>query len=223
MKTLTCNIHLLPTENYSPIVHSTNKYGGLFKSEYYSPMKDMGDSYQHLYLTIPQQEGVEISKIKENDWYINNDILFKADFFFDEGNNPNLNKRNEKIIATTNRELKVKGEQAGENAWFFPLPSIPKAFIEYFIEQYNKGNVVKTVEVEIRDNYCQQQNSEIEIVIPEIKVENNEVSIVIPTVNQEELHTKKDYLLKLRMLEATILAYPYRDEKYDKYFGIKRI
>lgn len=35
------NIHILPTDNYSPLVYSTNKYGGLFLSKYYSPTKDM--------------------------------------------------------------------------------------------------------------------------------------------------------------------------------------
>ncbi len=40
----------------------------------------------------------------------------------------------------------------------------------------------------------------------------------MPTVNQ-----KKEYLLKLQMLEAKILAYPFRNKEYDKYFGIERI
>ena len=41
---------LIPTDKWAPLVISTNKRaGGIFKSEYYSPMKDMGDSYQQLY------------------------------------------------------------------------------------------------------------------------------------------------------------------------------
>ena len=62
------NIHILPTENYSPLVHSTSRYGGFFKSEHYSPMKEMGDSYQHIYITSDE-------KIKEGDWFMDVDEL----------------------------------------------------------------------------------------------------------------------------------------------------
>jgi hypothetical protein len=49
------NIHIIPTDNYSPLVYSTNKYGGYFLSRYYSPMKDMGDSYQNIYITSDEE------------------------------------------------------------------------------------------------------------------------------------------------------------------------
>ena len=49
------NIHLISTDNYSQLVNSTSKYGGLFLSKYYSPMKDMGDSYQNIYITSDEE------------------------------------------------------------------------------------------------------------------------------------------------------------------------
>ncbi len=55
------NVHILPTDNYSPLVYSTSKYGGLFLSKYYSPMKNMGDSYQNIYITSDEE-------IKEGDY-----------------------------------------------------------------------------------------------------------------------------------------------------------
>ena len=53
-----------------------------------------------------------------------------------------------KIIATTDISLTVKAEQAGENVWFNPLPQPTQSFIEKYIEEYNKGNVITDVLVE---------------------------------------------------------------------------
>ena len=96
------NIHLLPTDNYSPLVNSTNKYGGLFLSKYYSPMKDMGDSYQHIYIT-------DDSEIKVGDWCIDKyNVVYKqeTDKIFTEFTG------SKKIILTTDQDLIKDGVQA---------------------------------------------------------------------------------------------------------------
>ena len=106
-----CQVHMLPTKNHSHIVHSTSKYGGLFKSEYYSPMLDMGDSYQHLYFTTDEE-------IKEGDWY----LFFATGLDYaelmqcrdkEEANRCNnhffIKRQCKKIIATTNSELWFMG------------------------------------------------------------------------------------------------------------------
>ena len=110
------NIHLLPTANYSPLVNSTNKYGGLFLSRHYFPMKDMGDSYQHIYIT-------DDSEIKVGDWCIDKyNVVYKqeTDKIFTEFTG------SKKIILTTDQDLIKDGVQAIEDEflqWFVKNPS----------------------------------------------------------------------------------------------------
>jgi len=109
------NIHVLPTNNYAPLVHSTNKYGGYFKSEHYSPMKEMGDSYQHIYITIDEEikEGDWVYCLTENRVLISNVSYSKLDDRF-------------KIILTTDNDLIKDGVQAIDDEfleWFVKNPS----------------------------------------------------------------------------------------------------
>ena len=109
------NIHVLPTDNYSPLVHSTNKYGGYFKSEHYSPMKEMGDSYQNIYITIDEEikEGDWVYCLTENTVLISNVSYSKLDDRF-------------KIILTTDNDLIKDGVQAIDDEfleWFVKNPS----------------------------------------------------------------------------------------------------
>jgi hypothetical protein len=93
------NIHVLPTDNYSPLVHSTSKYGGYFLSKYYSPMKHMGDSFQHIYITNDEV-------IKQGDWciYHSGEVIQ----YLVKLNTDNLKK----IILTTDQDLIKDGVQA---------------------------------------------------------------------------------------------------------------
>jgi hypothetical protein len=116
------NIHLLPTENYSDLVHSTNKYGGYFLSRHYSPMKNMGDSYQNIYITSDEE-------IKEGDWIYRRKSLYetiqKATFPL------NLTSVNKKIILTTDQSL--DGVEAITDEfleWFVKNPSCEEVEVE---------------------------------------------------------------------------------------------
>jgi hypothetical protein len=117
------NIHLLPTANYSPLVNSTNKYGGLFLSRHYFPMKDMGDSYQHIYIT-------DDSEIKVGDWCIDKyNVVYKqeTDKIFTEFTG------SKKIILTTDQDLIKDGVQPIDNTfleWFVNNPSCESVKIE---------------------------------------------------------------------------------------------
>lgn len=114
------------------------------------------DKYQHIYILSDED-------IKEGDWYIHfntytkESSLFKSDDKFNEGNNPNIiDKRdfvyeywNKKIIATTDTSLKIHHFNKGvfKNLEYL-LPQPSQEFIEKYIEEYNKGNVISSVEVE---------------------------------------------------------------------------
>jgi len=109
------NLHLISTDKYSPLAYSTNGGGHLFKSEHYSPMKEMGDSYKNIYITSDEEikvgdwvycniEGFEpVLKQKVNPMEVNNNLLMK------------------KIIVTTDQSLDG-------------IQSIDDEFLEWFVK-----------------------------------------------------------------------------------------
>jgi len=155
-----CEVIMLPTDKWSPVVHSTNKYGGLFKSEHYSPMKDMGDSYQHLYI-------VSNDKIKEGDWVISSTNTIIQCMYPENIHHKDIKK----IIATTDNSL-------NQDIIARPYPlvySIPQQFIDQYINEYNRGNIITKVLVEVEMWAHSEEN-------PQWKVklnQDNEVSILI--------------------------------------------
>ena len=141
------NIHLLPTDNYAPLVHSTNKYGGYFKSEHYSPMKEMGDSYQHIYITSNEE-------IKEGDWVFNFEYIYIVQYDSKKHDSKFWYK---KIILTTDQDLIKDGVQA-----------IDDEFLEWFV----KNPSCEYINVELKDGWCLKEaktipNSFYKIIIPQ--------------------------------------------------------
>jgi hypothetical protein len=124
------NIHIIPTDNYSDLVHSTNKYGGYFLSRHYSPMKGMGDSYQNIYITSDEE-------IKEGDWgYIQfegGNIKLVGKYFADDW---------KKIILTTDQDLIKDGVQAIDDEfleWFVKNPSCEEIEVKKGIDSGVNG------------------------------------------------------------------------------------
>lgn len=107
----------------------------------------------HLFILSDEEIGTD-------DWYVHHNIklntfsLFKADAVFNEGNNPNtidsrkyvLPYKNYKVIATTDSSL-VVGELSAK-LYGNRLPDIPTSFIQFYIQEYNKGKAPVDVEVE---------------------------------------------------------------------------
>ena len=127
------NIHVLPTDKYSDLVYSTNKYGGYFLSKHYSPMKDMGDSYQNIYITSDEE-------IKEGDWYWLEKIgRIGSESGVYKSSNVKVSKLNtlasncQKIILTTDHDLIQDDVQAIDDEfleWFVKNPSCEKVEVE---------------------------------------------------------------------------------------------
>ena len=147
-------IILLPTNDKYSII-------GLYKDTrnlVYNKRNDIPRGMmQHLYLISNEQ-------IREGSWYLANNTIIKADDKFDEGNNPNQNKRNKLIIATTNRKLgmSINGDSLiekmkdysdymnnGKHDNMLPQPS--QQFIQEYIDAYNSDNTIKWVNVEYED------------------------------------------------------------------------
>ena len=121
------NIHILPTENYSPLVHSTSRYGGFFKSEHYSPMKEMGDSYQHIYIT--SDEEVKDVRTHKGKWQLEKgNILNKFPNYLTDLSECKL------VILTTDQDLINDGVQAIDDEfleWFIKNPSCEEVEVDF--------------------------------------------------------------------------------------------
>ena len=121
------NIHILPTENYSPLVHSTSRYGGFFKSEHYSPMKEMGDSYQHIYIT--SDEEIKDVRTHKGKWQLEKgNILNKFPNYLTDLSECKL------VILTTDQDLIKDGVQAIDDEfleWFVKNPSCEEIEIDF--------------------------------------------------------------------------------------------
>jgi hypothetical protein len=109
---------------------------------------------QHLYILSDEE-------IKEGDWFVGfadgsiKPFVMQADESTVEINNWQLNKKgyssNKKIIATTDRSLKVfihTTMAIDMDDCYESLPQPSQSFIEKFVEEYNKGNVITEVMVE---------------------------------------------------------------------------
>ncbi len=134
---------------YTELIFRENRLMFQNKKSFKNDRKWSETKHFHLYILSDEE-------IKEGDWYENNGVIFRADDKFDEGNNPNQNKNNKKIITTTDSSLKIAGNdydprsKTGREWIFLPQPS--QSFIEVFVEEYNKGNIITEVMVEYENN-----------------------------------------------------------------------
>ena len=114
-----------------------------FKARIYDT-KDLYHTYFNLYI-------ISDDEIKEGDWYIN--LLQDNTIYQNNIKNYNVNKSYfKKIIATTDTSLKIPRKNSHPNSvWKLDgalLPQPSKQFIEKYIEEYNKGNVITEILVE---------------------------------------------------------------------------
>lgn len=156
---------MLPTnqDDVNNKLFINTKSNKLFYRKYNLQQDTLYPMFQHLYILSDDE-------IKEDDWFISNlnEILKytkKENKFVwyerltvpgvskvSQPFNIHINLKPKKIIATTDTHL--------DNEWSFStkgdgkcnfnpkIAEIPESFIQYFTEQYNKGNVITEVNVE---------------------------------------------------------------------------
>ncbi len=138
-----CNIVMLATDNPSNIVQIHPDTISYTTTESIS-----GGEYQHLHITSDEE-------IKEGDWIYNPYSKYKIykanDFNKDHKGNEFISgytkKDCKKIIATTD----ILGISPFGGQDILEVPQIPQSFIDTFIEEYNKGNVIDKVLVEYEE------------------------------------------------------------------------
>lgn len=116
-------------------------------------MSSINTKLQHLYFLSDEE-------IKEGDWCVDkHKVVFKqeTDKIFSEFTG------SKKIIATTDKSLMWHDKTPiGENVnglWKI-LPQPSQSFIEKFVEEYNKGNVITEVMVEYEYSYRKNDDGE---------------------------------------------------------------
>ena len=160
---------MLPTNEKTNIIN-TNQ-GLLYNSNDYIGIN------QHLYI-------ISDDEIKEGDYYIIDDI-------------PELLKNNglkfiddycKKVIATTDTSLYIHQKETislPERVFYLPQPS--KQFIEKYIEEYNKGNIITDVLVEYE--YLLDDRAVLPYWNLKVNTKDNTITIkkLKETYNKEEL------------------------------------
>ncbi len=137
------NIYMLPTDNTcNPIMFLDNN------NKLSTKFERTPSTMYHLCVTIPQSNLI-ISKIRKGDYYYSpiHQEIFKCN------NEDEYFEKEEKLIACTNKELQALKYRNTK----LETPSkvlkgakvIPESFVNQFIEEYNRGNHMKTAEIEL--------------------------------------------------------------------------
>lgn len=168
-------IVMLPTANESELWINDSQGGKL--CDFSQPLKaTSGNKNQHLYILSDEE-------IKPNDiWYDDKDKYVTS------ANLRCLRQVNNsdecfKVIASTDKSLN--------------LPGIPQSYIEYYIEEYNEGNKIEEVELniqlynefsqEIELPYYNPKQKYVSTIIEKLKLQNNEVCPIIPNDKEQSI------------------------------------
>jgi hypothetical protein len=146
----TCKITIIPTERYSRIGKFMDTNNLVFNNN-----KDIARGEFHNLYILSDEE------IKEGDLYFPPSYTIQK--AGDKEHCEVLNSLNPlKVISSTDKSLN--------------LPVIPQNYIKYFVEQYNKGNIIEEVELETTYNITPELQGQMNPPIKaELKLQNNEV------------------------------------------------
>ena len=168
---------------------------------------------QHLYITSDEE-------IKEGDWIFDNYSkinLIQQVRVCDLESSHNRNGNWHKIIATTNEQLRIdsiirstQDDDYGKVKFIIAKPS--QQFIEKYIEEYNKGNVITDVLVEYIDNGEEGWNGSNEDGEPiwnekiELKVNPKDNTITIKKV--KDSWNREEIIELIRKYHSSFATYP---------------
>lgn len=183
-----CNLVMLPTENKSNIWLRQGKLEvNSSASSRINP--------QHLYITSDDE-------IKEGDW-----VLTPEGKILQFGQVGTYLSKDKKIIATTDSSLTVPTdiEERKDVLYDNSLPQIPESFIKKFVEEYNKGNVIKEVMVEY------------EIVHPDLPILDTikNINLIIEPIKDSWSREEVEELL-YKSLDATVTSHPKIREVFNE-------
>ena len=215
---------LLKTKENSGLLLGLSKFGRLvsYDTKYVNLDNDAYNVKQHLYI-------INDDVIKVNDWYLVE--LFKItgesiglqleqcksiNDVWINNSDVTLTRHIEnckKVIATTDKSLVALfgNDEEGYRKQKEGLPQIPQSFIEQYITEYNKGNIINEVLVE----YIQSADSFYGLDVPiELKI-NQDNTINIKTV--KDSFSKEEVKQLLYSFRDNIEDQQCSDERIDKF------
>jgi hypothetical protein len=132
---------MLPTNEKSKLVLS---YCNELSINWTHDLAKFDDAtYQQIYILSDEE-------IKEGDWCYGMDGIFQ---YKGKINLPDI-ELPKKIVTTTDKRLKIGGGTGKrEDGISIPLPQPSQSFIEHFVAEYNRGNVITKVMVEYEMMY----------------------------------------------------------------------
>ena len=165
-----------------------------FKARIYDT-KDLYHTYFNLYI-------ISDDEIKLFDWVYNNkeniveQITSKTQLIFVLEENKE-NQTFKKIIATTDTSLTLTGLQSKSSKDFsiLSLPQPSQQFIEKYIEEYNKGNVITDVLVEYEEGKSYSGNEGL-IIKEGLKINPKDNTITIKKV--KDSYTREEHISNIK-------------------------
>lgn len=138
-----CKVVMLPTnENVENCLLTSVIPGKIFFEKSYmtqSYLKYTNKKSYHLYILSDEE-------IKENDWFYDSDNGVNNGIYMHVRGH--ITKTSKKIIATTDKSLTKTSFKVFSNLQSHQLPQPSQSFIEKWVEEFNKGNVIEEVMVE---------------------------------------------------------------------------
>jgi hypothetical protein len=181
-----CKVVMLSSnKNDSKIGLNLNAVTG--KHLYYFDQGARWDETQHLYFLSDDE-------IKKDDWVIMLDSfgnVFSNPQQYINPETQHLNKGLRKIIATTNLSIILPEKFPS----FTTLPQPSKSFIQKYIESYNKGNIIDSVNVEYSGEYDPHYGGYYAETI-ELKVNQKDNTITIKPIKNNWSKEEVNLLIK---------------------------
>lgn len=202
------------------VILPTNKKTEIFKMhDYYLQLdKDNGNGYakeytqgQHLYFLSDET-------LKNDDWILSDTSIapIHLDGVINTVEMLDLIQW-KKIIATTDSLLELTTRELNGFSGHIPLPQPPQSFLELYVTEYNKGNVIKEVLVEYESHTDNMPENEDDIVLPwrayidyRLKIENNIIiikiieNVVANKIREFADHVYKGYYVHKKDLETVL-------------------
>lgn len=184
---------VLDTENALEFDHELSTYGGVCQ--------------QHLHILSDDQ-------IKDGDWFydpiVNQVLLTDKTYVALINAAPHL--LHKKVIATTDSSLEIRPSRTIKRrdnlVIHYPLPRPSDAFIQKYIEEYNRENIIEEVLVEYETDYSSIPENENEIigswrhyVDMKLKVTpDNTITIKPTSILKPKMYSKEDVIYVLQSL-----------------------
>ena len=164
-----CNVVMLPTKNESSLwINCENK----LKIHIKDRMCPGKQEFQYLYITLDE-------KLSKDEWYCSPMGIVSIYNGIEK-----LPSNWRKIIATTDESLILNNNTAFAKLF----PQLSQQFIQHYIEEYNKGNIITKVEIEYIADY---ESNSMSIGSPELKITSHNTINIKPI---KDIYNRKEVI-----------------------------